>query len=71
VLAVHISSLVCHSGLLGVQSRYCGLSYMQTEIEDIGQDPLFDRTVGQIQRVLSVLIEIEDYSQVLSLRGVS
>ena len=59
-------SLVCHSGLLGVQSRYCGLFYMQTETEDIGQDPSFDCMFGQIQHVLSVLIEIEDYSRVVS-----
>ena len=49
-----------------MQCRYCGLFYMQNETDDIGQDPSFDFTFGQIQRVLSVLIEIEDYSQVVS-----
>ena len=51
---------------IGVQSRYCGLSYMQTETEDIGQDPSFGFTFGQIQGVLSVLMETEDYSRVVS-----
>lgn len=39
---------------------------MQTETEDIGQDPSFDFTFGQIQGVLSVLMETEDYSRVVS-----
>ena len=51
-------SLVYHSGLLGAQSRHYGIYDMQTGLEDIGQDPSYDCTSGQIQRVLSILIGI-------------
>ena len=57
--------LVYHSGLLGAQSRYYGIYDMQTGVEDTGQDPSCGCTSGQIQRVLSILIGIEDYSQVV------
>ena len=58
-------SLIYHSGPLGVQSQYCGIFYMQTEKEETGQNSSCDCTSDQIQRVLSVLIEIEDYSLVV------
>ena len=57
-------SLVFHSGLLGAQSRYYDIYNMQTGVEDTGQHPSCGCTSGQIQRVLSTLIQIEDYSQV-------